>query len=283
MKITRTMILLTLNFKHMKAIILGFLILTFNIKTFSQINLEHTYTGMGLQTIYLSHSGFKYFGCDGSNIKLYNTNHSLFKSIPIPINSNLINNTDILYISEDLFDSDTSNIEYLQAGLNQLTNQYETRIFDELGNQIFFRDTCCNVSIIRTDNGCKMVVQVSDIMNYTYYEIYSLPGCLPSLCCYNNNFTKINDNSENNNESRLIGYPNPTNDYIQIEYELKNDCNEGTVNFYNLSGILVKSFKVDNTFKNLKISTSDLKAGTYLYSVTSNNRMIGPKKLIIIK
>ena len=268
----------------MKTIIV-LLLITMNTAVFSQINLEHTYTqidGIDLKPVYLSHSGTKYFLFDSSTntFKLYNLNHSIFKSFSIPFNPNYAYNGDIIFISEDLFDTDSTNIEYLRTGATN--GIYVTEIISENGNIMFSRDSS-NANIIVTDSGFKMALTITDFSSYENYEVYSLPGYLPSLCCNNINYTGININNDNINQYKLTSFPNPANDFTQIEFELPNTIKEGNLNFYNLSGILVKSFKVDNTFKSLRVTTNDLQAGTYLYSVQSNNKIIGCKKLVIIK
>jgi hypothetical protein len=62
------------------------------------------------------YAGDKYFSVkDTTSIELYNLNHTLYKSIALP-NTSLYGGTSnylVLYISETLFDNDSSTIEYM--------------------------------------------------------------------------------------------------------------------------------------------------------------------------
>ena len=64
-------------------------------------------------------------------------------------------------------------------------------------------------------------------------------------------------------KKNLSLYPNPTKDYFQL-----SDCrgNINVVKIYDISGILVKEMKVQNSGK---YNVSDLKTGVYNVSVES--------------
>lgn len=75
-----------------------------------------------------------------------------------------------------------------------------------------------------------------------------------------------------NFETNFIVYPNPVNDAFAISIDTK------TIEVYNITGQLVKSFK--NKFSDELISVSDLENGVYLVKVIDNNNNHATKKFI---
>jgi len=75
-----------------------------------------------------------------------------------------------------------------------------------------------------------------------------------------------------NFETNFIVYPNPVNDAFAISIDTK------TIEVYNITGQLVKSFK--NKFSDELISVSDLENGVYLVKVIDNNNNQATKKFI---
>lgn len=78
-------------------------------------------------------------------------------------------------------------------------------------------------------------------------------------------------------------YPNPTIDHFSIEFEMPERANIN-VSIYDMEGKLVKVLLSDNLkpgVKTLHFNRNALSSGTYLISVTSNDKTISYEKLII--
>jgi hypothetical protein len=107
-------------------------------------------------------------------------------------------------------------------------------------------------------------------------HVFSLPGTLSTdiAAVYNNLVPKIGLSDP---------YPNPANNATRIDYELPQGVNQGELVFYDLQGKEVKRFKVDNTFSNLLISTSDISAGTYYYQLQTTVQNSAGRKMVVIK
>ncbi len=77
-------------------------------------------------------------------------------------------------------------------------------------------------------------------------------------------------------------YPNPSGNYIKLEYEL-NGFSEISIQFYNTEGKLVKSH-VDASGKKGKvrelIDITDLPGGVYSISVLASDKLVGSTRLI---
>jgi hypothetical protein len=125
-------------------------------------------------------------------------------------------------------------------------------------------------AIVNTPSGTKMLVGMSNNSE----SVYSLCGSLPS---------GFNDLiSPANQPGHLSAYPNPANDYTTIEYTLPQGERTGEIIFTDMQGNLVKKFTVDQTFHDLRISTADLPAGTYLYSIITKSGISETRKMIKI-
>jgi hypothetical protein len=65
-------------------------------------------------------------------------------------------------------------------------------------------------------------------------------------------------------------YPNPSSDFVYVEYILTDINNYKSVNLYNASGSLIKSYPVNQKAGYVKIDVNSLSTGTYIVSVGEN-------------
>jgi hypothetical protein len=278
-----------------KIIFIMFLALNFNVN--AQINLEHLYNNASpltsnedqLMIVNFEVSGYRYVRIDRGMklIDIYNLNHSLLKTISlanVPHEAPYGKLGDILYISENLFCTDSliSFMYCLQTDSGTL--HPFTGIYNENGN-LLFSDTAYpsiipnyeqqQMPIYNTPQGVKMILSY----NNGQAAVYSLPGTLTSAIQEaNNNLIAMQKHGSVSN-----AYPNPNNGSTKIDYTLPPGVNEGEIVFYNLQGMEVKRFKVDRTFTTLLISTKDIAAGTYYYQLQTSAQNSGGKKMVVIK
>ncbi len=269
-----------------------------------QISLENTYTltntpqKSGLSIIRLDVSGDKYFlyNIDAKQIKLYNLNHSLFKTINIPaLPKYRPNNTDsivsISYISENLFNTDNL-IEYVSFDggyhLDISPLSYGSmRVFNENGVVIFNGDSLMPTFkrdatyygyeseskhdfIYNTTAGTKMILY-SYKNNVDQQRVYSLPGQLT---------TRIS--TPNKDVHTTLPYPNPTKNSIVLPYKLDNG-KEGKLVITDLNGKILVEYTIDNTFDNVLIDTNTMTAGSYFYSIYASDKKVSTGKFIVTK
>jgi len=280
----------------MKKNILIITIITIVFTSKAQISLEHIYPdSLGLFNVNLEVSGAKYVQYNAKNVvKLYNLNHSIYKEIVLPVTGN--EKISIYHISEHLFNLD-DNIELLVSkgywGFGSENESGFVKIIDETGNVIFQKDSACIVTdrtssyygyeknedfIYNTNNGTKMILHSFEVNNKGKL-VYALPGELSCLPCSSSNEVKY----LNKREGRISNFPNPATEYTMIEYEIPNGENEAEIQIYNINGQLINSYKVDRTFDNLRISTSEMNSGTYFYKLQTKKGVSSGKKMIIIK
>jgi hypothetical protein len=261
----------------------------------AQITLEHTYDNTALSTLFMvdfDASGVKYgiIGQYGnSTITFYNLDHSLFKTLNIPpIPNPNYSNLGYLYFSDHLFNLDDS-IEYIIDYFDNTNYSYHTYIYTESGNVLFEVDGGLNYShtapiwlqvypIYNTPNGTKMPIY----MNTGECNIYSLPGTLHIPCCNDSFGAGMQNPIGNSNNNGMSIYPNPSNGNTTIEFNLPQGVNQGEIVIYNMQGVELKSYKVDNTFHTLLLNNSEFHAGTYFYQLRTANGVSGAKKMIVI-
>ncbi|NBR15435.1 MAG: T9SS C-terminal target domain-containing protein, partial [Crocinitomicaceae bacterium] len=226
----------------------------------SQINLEHTYTvnsSSTISTIQLSTSGYKYMITDNSlgQIKLYNTNHSLWKTLTWPIANGF--NYYFANLSENLFNLDNQ-IEFIVYSTTTTSPvQWNTKIYSETGTVIRdFPNRYYNGVYSAGLNNYKLIL--SDVN--TIREVYSLPGTSSNLGVPNNSFSELSG----------VSFPNPTSQTISIPYQLTSGQTSGQLKIYNSTGVLIESFQVDSNFNDLILDVSSYSNGVYLYKIVSN-------------
>lgn len=242
----------------------------------AQITLENTYSASSsVNLINLSVSGYKYATVNSltHQVKFYNMNHSLWKTINLIAGPN--KSFEVIKFTEQLFNTDNlMEISYSQYGG---THPDSMLVMNENGNILF--TSFGYYSIVNDGSNFKMIIR--DTLG-TSSSVYSLPGTLPCDAC--GGFSGISEPSSNDGKQMISNpYPNPTNDKTTINYELPEGINQGKIAFYDIMGNYVKGFMVDRTFKDLQISNADLAAGTYYYQLQTSKGMSGGKKLMVIK
>ena len=275
-------------------------LLAFDMNAKAQIVLENIYPQgeLGnLRIIHLTNAGYKYSEVYGGVIKLYDLNHSLYKTINIP-NTAPLGIQDVYFISDELFNTNPSDIEYLVT-LNGYSNMNikGTRVYDENGNIVFTVDSFQlphNAQIFNfgepiffTPNGVKMILHktIPNVFNDSIAVVYSLPGILPCNDCTNGVVSGLANDGGNYGEKINLSnsYPTPAINSTRIDYTFPDGVNEGEIVFYDLQGKEVKRYKVDKTFDHLLISTADIPAGTYLYQLQTSAQSSAGKKMVVIK
>ena len=116
-------------------------------------------------------------------------------------------------------------------------------------------------------------------------KVYSLPGMLVCSSCgspYMGPMTS--DVIGFAKQSSLSNpYPNPAINFTTIDYLLPSGENQGEIVFYDLSGKETRRFKVDDSFTNIKVTTTELAAGTYFFSLICSGKVYGGKKVVVVK
>lgn len=251
-----------------------------------QITLENAYPNQSwkCQMVNLKNSGRKYMiqeydtsGTNASSIKLYNLDHTLWKTINAP-NVTGFRPYEVFYVSEDLFALDGKvYAAYIYGEPGVTLNYGKCIIIDENGTILKQIDNATSIKIYDAgSNKFKAIVgKFKSGSQYRYNEVYSLPGTIPNSLGNGLGLAKKSKLSE--------PYPNPSTSEVRIEYSLPNGTNEGIIAIYSTNGVKLKSFKVDRSFKYITVDNSELPTGTYFYNIETNKGLSETKKMLVIK
>jgi hypothetical protein len=262
----------------MKQLVLILAFMAQSLFSAGQITLESTYNHSGTFTN-LAQSGYKFYVMDvaANQCRIYNTNHTLWKTInlAVPANNYLY---DIRYVSENLFTTDNNLcLAYIYYNYNS-TNQYYTytaKVIRENGTELLSIPGCQYLYAYSLGTAGTRLVAYSYNYSVTPYTIqtlvYNLPGQLVS----------VSDNEPLNEETRLMAFPNPANDFINIYYELPDGISNGEMLVHDIEGNVIRTFEIRNKSENIIISTASFPKGFYLYAIKSGNRFIKSGKFIV--
>lgn len=275
--------------------ILIIVLLAFGMNVMAQITFEHYYDSAStitvphnqLMIINFEVSGEHYVNINriGKYISIYDMNHNLLKTIDcfnLPTPGNYLGY--ILYISEQLFDSDNK-IEFLYGYAYSDENGYFTGIYNEDGTSLFSDTgaTIVNVNVLQqqypiynTSYGAKMILSYPN----GGAKVFSLPGTLST------DIEKANEQLvalQTGQGSLGNLYPNPNSGLVTLDYKLPDGEHIGELVLYNMQGTEVKRYKVDDTFNAVLLDNSQLPAGTYFYQLQTSKGAVGTKKMMVIK
>lgn len=271
--------------------------------SFSQITLEHTYpvqswtTGFGGNNhtpyfagmVYLS-QGAKYAFTDTSNhVILYNSDHSLFKTLTNPVLGGSQYAIDVFSITDHLMNTD-DNLEYIALSENSSGQFHFLRILSEAGTVLLSVDTAQIVykigsyyspgqsPYIKSDNGYKLFVENNYDDGTSYgnarsYNVYSFTGSLPLA---------VHDNPNDNTKMLLANpYPNPAAHQITLPYQLPTGTEKAELEIYNMNGQKLKTLSIGNAFNTIQLNVSDFSAGTYFYYINTTSGKSEAKKFVV--
>jgi hypothetical protein len=253
----------------MKRICLLIICCIFAIKAAAQITLHHNYEHSGTY-ISLKYSGDKFFLMDiaANQCRIYNTDNSLWKTIhlDIPANNYLY---DIRYVSEGLFDTETTvALAYVFFSYNSSSQvyTYTTRIITETGQELLSIPGCSFLSVHDLgEKGMKLLAYI-----YDYNEVpVSVQTRIFNLPDQPHEPTTVLPLT---GKTQMKAFPNPARDNTVINYSLPAGVAEGEILLYDIRGILIRSFRVDNNFDHIKIDITSFPSGTYIYYLVASGQ-----------
>lgn len=290
-----------------KQTLIAICLFAFSLISQGQITLEQTYkkhvysyspTYNGVSIINLSISGKKIIAKDSGAIRLYNLDHSLWKTVPFPKIQGFFP-TDAQYIAENLFKLDNkvyATVQYWNydpSVPNPIipSGGWKSKyvIFDENSSILAVIDSVYNrtsVSIYNLDDKTsKMVVGIynDSSMQTLDYKVFSLPGTLSCSPCSSGNTAGIIPPNNTENNSFIQAYPNPNKGQARINYTLPENTSHGKIILYNTNGQIIKIYEVDPSSQYIMLENAILPSGIYYYSLITDDTIVGGKKMVILQ
>lgn len=259
----------------MKNLVLSLFLFLFLKNSQAQLVLEKTYAADSLmaETFLMSYvnvgpAGYKFVNHRWNGFDLYNSDHSLYKSITYPEASYGYGVTATPYISQTLVNDDDK-IEYIVTFTGKYAADY-TIVADEDGKVLLKVEGTKFFSVQGPENDKKIIFSMRDGNNYfrfNEYRIYSTK--------------KPNSSQETMRFSGNKAYPNPATMQIKIPYEL--DSASGELQIFSFDGKLLKNYSITKAFDHFLMDTSGMAAGTYIYKIWSGNSVKSGKFIIETK
>ncbi len=245
---------------------------------FGQITLEQTYNHSGTFTT-LAMSGDKFYVMDvgASQCRIYNTDHTLWKTInlAVPANHYLY---DIRYVTENLFtDDNTLCLAFIYYNYNEVGQYYSyfAKVIQENGTELLYIPGCQFLYVHTLfDGDAKMTAYSYDysVFPYTIQTlVYDLPG---QLLSYSTEEFTPKPNVRN-------AFPNPTHHYVTIPFDMPASEKNGEIHILDASGKLIRTIPVNNHSSEVTIEVTPFPRGTYFYHLQTRNHRSQARKLII--
>jgi hypothetical protein len=244
----------------------------------AQVTLDKKYD-YSTSMVKLETLGYKYYLMDVplGQCRIYNTDHSLFKTINCNIPSGFYL-YDIKFISEKVFDSDAG-IEllctYYKYNSSKVYYEYDSKIINEDGSALVTIDGSLYNYINNTgETEYKLFSYCYDFSvspEKVWTNIYSLPGS-PAVSA------KM---IKNEPDILLNAFPNPADQSLKVAYMLPENINQATLHLIDISGKQVEQFEVDNHTDHLMLDVSRYQSGIYHYFIEYGNTKTPAKKLVV--
>ncbi len=244
----------------------------------AQITYEHSYLGkVSMFYAKLDVEGYKYIGVDTltKNVQLFNTDHTLWKTIPItqPANCKGVG-LNASVTSEHLFNSDDKIEVAISFSIKDSIGwAYDTKIINEDGVVIFDFPNIGGVSIYNIAGVWKLFGSFYQhsptfTQTYTHTDVYGLPGTYSGMRVMNTNSTVT--------ETEL--YPNPVENSAVLVYNLPEGTHNAQLSIYNSAGRMVRQSEITDQFDNVLIEKNGLPTGVYIYKIANNEGVLDTKQ-----
>lgn len=260
----------------MKKTFLAAMLLLMTRLAFGQITLENTYSHSGTYT-QMAVSGSKFYIMDLTlnQCRIYNTDHSLWKTInlAVPANNYLY---DVKYVSENLFTTDNAicllYTYYIYDTINYYYT-YTTKVIKENGTVLLTVPGCLYAYVNNIPAGTKLVTYSYDYSQYPVpiqTAVYALPGVLNATLP-----------AQAEGEGLAFAYPNPGSELINIPVNRSGKAPFSEVIITDMSGRVIRSIQVSDDRQWLSLPTAGFASGTYFYSVRSGNSQTAASKIVV--
>lgn len=230
--------------------------------TFGQINLEHTFALDEAVINYSDSQDLKYVSLKGSQIKIYNSDYSIYKSftIQMPTGYNymfLSSYDDFPFnVSKHVFNTDNK-LEFFVFFTAEDYLQKKVVVYNEEGNVVKdfignYQYELVNIYHDNTQNKNKLKMgRNEDGSGKVIWDIYSLP-------------TSELTSREIKNKNKISAFPIPTNKVLNI-INPKNGDNK--IQIFDTSGKLILNKIFNDSDTKISVDVENLPNGMYIYKI----------------
>jgi len=242
-----------------------------NIYNLPSLILEKAYEG-AMTRVKLENSGEKYYTSynpSNNKVQIYNSNHSLWKTIDLTSDSTFLSNniTTVSSISESKINQDAL-IELVytyNTGLLAFCCGYSSRIINEKGTILLDAIYILNLQINEIND---LANKLTGSQGFTDSNIAA-----PTLVYSIGNLST----SDFNKRTKVAISPNPAKTFLNINSSA-SPIKEVTI--YNMTGAVVKRETAQNS---TKINVEKLPTGIYIVNLTDFNNQKSTHKITVLR
>lgn len=231
----------------------------------------------------------------GPTFTIYNMDFSVYKVLTVPAPPPGYTWAPLRYITEELFDSDPTTIEFLINGYGSSLDDGVIKVYREDGTEVFSKSpgyieeslgastTETSPAIFETPNGAVLLVRTSF---GSTREVYSLPGRLPcvSSCEQTAYYANAVGTPEhlNVNGNGTIEVINSSYDATLIQYRLPVGNTVGLLQILDVQGRVIATERV-GTSGTYRFAAADRSAGAYRVSIAMNDGPTLTTSFVVIR
>jgi Secretion system C-terminal sorting domain len=112
---------------------------------------------------------------------------------------------------------------------------------------------------------------------------------LPDISTSANDARLVNNEEYNSSEKLYVSdkvivsnlYPNPANDFTNVDYEIKAGVGEVKLSFFSILGTQVKEIELDKFDRKQRIDIDNLPNGVYFYQLNIDGKTPVSRKLVV--
>ena len=287
----------------MKKLLLIFILFASCFNMNGQIQLAYTSPvgkigHVGILHLYFAGNKFVERNDSLNTITLYNSDLSVYKTINFPaLPFNSPNSRWVHYLTESLFDTDSTDLEYLLY-YDDTAGVFNVGVYDESGSLLFQRDSATSYPHFgNMSNGIHPYSSEIDYIDSIFYlrvhtrgvtEFYQLPGVIPCFDPCSNADIGLSTGLNHGVNIPLFylsdPVPNPATNETEISYNLPPKVQSGSIVIYDQQGRRFKEIPVYPSVNKIIISMDGFKTGVYYYNlIWEGNAPASNRKLIVVK
>ncbi len=193
------------------------------------------------------------------------------------------------YVTEDLFDTDPSTIEFVMvAGQVSGPGDYATFVFREDGTELFSQNpgsltvsigANSSYPIFTVDGQSYMLLFTSSVLGPPA-RLYALPGRLPCMDCYGSPTTSgigLGDGPTVDGSSGFTLFPNPVSGTVNVEL---GNLRAEALHVFDAAGQLARVVPVKGQ-QRLSFTTEGMAQGRYLVMALRDGRSLAALPLVM--
>ncbi|MEO8588350.1 MAG: hypothetical protein ABI432_03195 [Flavobacteriales bacterium] len=280
--------------KHLKTITTLAIVFALSLGSHAQITVVGTGPN-GMRVVRsLPNAGVKLYTKGAAGVTLYNLDLSVYTTIDYPALDPAYSYFDVLYFTENTFDTDPSTIELMMLTVD--TDYVSgTRVFTQDGTVLVddllfgfsgvggYDEVNAKPPLFTGEDGMTYMILTGSPDGAPPYssKLYQLPGVLPCMDCAG--IIGMGMDQQAGGDGSALGlYPNPTTDMVRVEYTLPVHAASPKLLVNDAAGRCVLTVPLDASGLG-SFSMGGQPSGSYACSLVAGVEVLGTQRLVLAR